>query len=459
MHKKLYKGEIEEILNKNNFKKFSDDEVEQTIINRFERIAIENPTALAVQDKNSVLTYSELYNQVNCLANYIQRSHTFSGDKKIKSIHLFFEHGIDMVVGMLASLKLGCCYIPISPDYPIDRINFILEDSCRDLILTNDNNRKKARTIKVFYNKDISIVNINKVESNGSSAIDLNKAKTLPTDLAYILYTSGSTGKPKGVMQNNRNVLHFIRAYTNNLCITKNDNLTGFSSYTFDSAVMSIYGALLNGASLNLYDIKNEGIFGIKDWLISKKISIFHSTPTVYRYFINTLDNSDVINNIRLVVMGGEAVLKSDVESYRKHFSDDTVFINGLGPTESTVTLQYFISKQSEINTATVPVGYPVQETKVFVVDKDKNEVEIGEVGELVFSSDYLALGYLNLPEKTNEVFSDISNLSNTRVYYTGDLGKKMKNGCFEFVGRSDFQVKIRGHRIELNEVEYALDP
>ena len=167
--------------------------------------------------------------------------------------------------------------------------------------------------------ESVTLINIDSI--NFSEKIDNPDIYVEPDRLAYILYTSGSTGRPKGIMQNHRNVLHFIRVYTNALHISSEDRLTLISSYSFDAAVMDIYGALLNGATLYPVNIREEGLIELPSWLIEQKVSIYHSTPTVYRAFIDTLSESDIFPKMRLIVLGGEAIYKRDVDSYRTTFS------------------------------------------------------------------------------------------------------------------------------------------
>ena len=276
-----------------------------------------------------------------------------------------------------------------------------------------------------------------------------------PDALAYILYTSGSTGQPKGVVQTHRNVLHFIRVYTNNLHISSNDRLTLFSSYSFDAAIMDIFGALLNGATLYPLSPREESFAEIAAWLRTHEITIYHSTPTVYRYAVSTLGGTAVFPKLRLVVLGGEAVYKRDVELYKQYFSPECLFVNGLGPTESTVSLQYFINKHTEILRNAVSVGYPVEGTEVCLLDEAGEPTEI--TGEIAFRSPHLALGYWQKPELTQTVFLPDPEGGNRWMYRTGDLGRVLPDGGIEFLGRKDFQVKIRGYRIEVSEIETRL--
>ena len=393
---------------------------------------------------------------------YCADTSTYTGNstgKKVnpKTVAILLEHDMDMITGIMGVLKSGKVYVPLDPTYPEDRLAYMLEDSEARLLLTNHKNLNLAQRLIGRVNENITILNIGAIDEhvdNGNLNIEID-----PYQPAYILYTSGSTGKAKGVVQNHRNVLHFIRNYTNNLHIHSADRLTLFSSYSFDAAVMDIFGALLNGATLYPYSIKEEGsLKKLSNWLVDEEITIFHSIPTVYRYFLDTLTGNEQFTKIRLVVMGGEAVVKRDVELYKKHFSDDCIFINGLGPTESTVTLQYFIGKQTEIACNSVPVGYPVDDTTVLLLNSRGEEASVYEIGEIVYKSEHLALGYWNLPEKTSEVFVTDPISGEGRTYRSGDLGRMLTDGSIEFLGRNDFQVKVRGYRIELGEIEAVMD-
>ena len=348
---------------------------------------------------------------------------------------------------MLGALKAGKTYIPLDPHYPAQRLAYMLEDSQASLIVTSDTQAGLAQ--KLAGNR-LHLINIDRLDAG---VPDINPRHLFtPDTLAYILYTSGSTGQPKGVMQNHHNVLHFIKAYTNNLHIGARDRLTLISSYSFDAAVMDIFGALLNGATLYPIDVKKEGLLNLAQYIKECQISIYHSTPTVYRYFLNSLKDTDEFPSVRLVVLGGEAVVKRDVDLYKKHFCKDCVLINGLGPTESTVSLQYFIDAYTEVFQHAVPVGLPVEETQVVLLDEAGREVPL--VGEIAIRSPYIALGYWRKSEITKAAFAT---QDGSRLYRTGDMGRLLADGMLDFRGRKDFQVKIRGHRVEVGEVEARL--
>jgi non-ribosomal peptide synthetase component F/thioesterase domain-containing protein/acyl carrier protein len=456
----------------NAFARFEREEIEQSINERFEAQVRKYPAQIAVKTANHEWSYAELNAKANQIAHSILG---LFGDNEAR-IALLFAHDAPMIAGMLGVLKAGKTYVPLDPSYPVERLSNLLEDAQATAIVTNEKSLELARNLT-----GVAVLNVDALDSSVPSS-DLN-LKIDPSSLAYILYTSGSTGQPKGVMQNHRNVLHFIRAYTNNLHLNAGDRLTLLSSYCFDAAVMDIYGALLNGATLYPLDIKEDGFSGLGETLSEQGITIYHSTPTVYRYFVSEMNGRNPTvkegaknrncalphrphpsraarlgtpgraSDLRLVVLGGEEVTPSDVELYRENFADDCLLVNGLGPTESTVSLQYFINQQTAINGERVPVGYPVDDTEVFLLSRAGKRAEM--YGEIAIKSDHVALGYWRNTEATIAAF--LPNGSSARIYRTGDMGRLRPDGSIVFAGRKDLQVKIRGVRVEPGEIESAL--
>ncbi|WP_016952818.1 non-ribosomal peptide synthetase [Anabaena sp. PCC 7108] len=436
----------------NAFIEFQKQEIQQSIPSRFEQQAKKYANNIAVKTKNYQWTYGELNLQANKIAQELLQTVT----NKEAKIALLFDHDAPMIAAILGSLKAGKTYVPLDPKYPQDRILYILEDSQAQVVLTNNNNLVNAQKLT---DRKLPIINIDDININ-DSAVEITE-EIAPDTLAYILYTSGSTGKPKGVIQNHRNVLHFIRNNTNNLHISQNDKLSLFASYSFDAAIIDIFSALLNGATLYPFDIKTEGLADLSAWLEEHKITIYHSTPTVYRSFIQILTEKESLaakrlTHVRLVLLGGEQVIKSDVELYHKYFADECILVNGLGSTESSFNLQYLIDKKTQITEKFVPVGYPFDDTEILLLDHMGNPTDI--CGEIAISSPHIALGYWQKPELTKAAFLDDLHSGNKRIYRTGDLGRLKANGVIECLGRKDFQVKIRGFRIELGEIEAVLN-
>ncbi|MFE1744077.1 amino acid adenylation domain-containing protein [Coleofasciculus sp. H7-2] len=439
------------------YTEFPKSAIEQSIPDRFEEQVRKYPHNIAVCTEKHQWTYDTLNDQANAIAialrsNIAQSLLQLYGSTS-ERIALLLEHDALAIAAILGVLKAGKTYVPLDPTYPKLRLNYILQDCQATALLSNSKNLALAEELT---QGKIPLINLDEIDfSQTGNEVQITIA---PDTLAYILYTSGSTGQPKGVVQNHRNVLHFIRNYTNNLHIAPSDRLTLLSSYSFDAAIMDIFGALLNGATLYPIDIKEEGLNDFSERLRQQEITIYHSTPTVYRYFLATLPappEESALPKVRLVVLGGEEVVKQDVALYQKYFSQNCIFVNGLGPTESTVTLQYFINKETADPGNLVPVGYPVEDTEILLLDRAGNNAEI--YGEIAIRSKHIALGYWQKSELTQAAFFPDLQGENYRIYRTGDLGRLRTDGNLEFLGRRDFQVKIRGFRIELGEIEATL--
>jgi amino acid adenylation domain-containing protein len=428
------------------FREVEASEIEQSISERFEQQVERDPNRLAVH----TVRFHWTYGQLNQMANHIAHALISAGGTMPECVTLLFEHDAPMIAAILGVLKAGKTYVPLEPDHPAERLNQILADSGARVLLTQGACFEIAQGLS---HDRLQILDIDGLGNNGhADNLDL---KVSPDTAAYLLYTSGSTGRPKGVVQSHRNVLHFMRAYTNNLHLNANDRLTLFSSYGFDAAVMDIFGALLNGAALYPVDVKRVPPQQILKTIAEGAITVFHSTPTLYRYLVSLLQQNENLPGVRLVVLGGEEVVGRDVEVFREHFSKGCIFVNGFGPTESTLALQNFISHDSRLQGPTVPLGYPVDETEVLLLDDLGNDDEF--CGEIAIRSRHLALGYWKQPELTLERFLPDRKGSDQRIYRTGDLARRRPDGMLEYLGRKDQQLKIRGNRIELAEIEAVL--
>ncbi|HAR86121.1 MAG TPA: non-ribosomal peptide synthetase, partial [Clostridium sp.] len=426
------------------------------IVNRFEEQVKMYPERIAIKTVDRELSYQLLNNYANGIANeVINRYSEHLENKKSNTVALLFEHGTDMIVGTIGALKANKIYVPFDPSYPIKRLIYMLENSEVTLIITNNRNMELALRLMKETKALIRIFNIDKKDY--STSIENIDRKIYDNDIAYILYTSGSTGKPKGVIQTHKNVLHFIKSYTNTLNITKEDKITLFSAFSHDAAIMDIYGALLNGATLYPLNIKDEiSVDELSSWLENEEITIYHSVPTVYRYFVNTLMEKEKgeFEKLRFIVLGGEGVIEHDISMFKKLFTNtSTRLVNLYGQTESSYNSSQIFSPNCEVESITL--GHVVKDTEILVVDENREEVSNLRVGEIVVLSDYVALGYWKDKEKTKEVFQHSEEVG--KLYWTGDLGRLLEDGSIKFVGRKGSQVKIRGYRVELGEVETQL--
>lgn len=420
----------------------------QTLGARFERQTSLHPQNLAVKTE----AHGWNYEQLNGKANRVAQALLAQRGQKDERIGLLFKHDAPMISALLGVLKTGKTYVPLDTSYPLERLAYVLEDAQITAVLCDNKTQALAERLTA---RRIPTLNLDKLDPTATAKNP--GVRVAPDSLAYILYTSGSTGLPKGVMQSHRNVLHHIHCYTNGLHLSDDDRLTLLSSYSFDAAVMDIFGALLNGAALYPVDLNESGFDYLLDCVVNEGVTVYHSTPTVYRYFVGGLAEWETLDSVRMVVLGGEEVVKADVELYNRQFSPGCLFINGLGPTESTLAAQYFIAKDTEMTRASVPFGYPVPETEILLLDDFGGHVPVHGVGEIAIRSEFIALGYWRNPGATAKAFVPDPAGSGRRMYLTGDLGRMLPDGSMEFKGRKDLQAKIRGYRIEIGGIEAVL--
>ncbi|MFC1713975.1 amino acid adenylation domain-containing protein [Candidatus Poribacteria bacterium] len=430
------------------FIEFKREEIEQSIPERFEQQVRMYPDRLAVKERDCESTYDELNRTANQLARAILRR----CGEGAEPIVLIFKHSVQAIAAIFSVLKSGKFYVPLDPAYPHARIASILEDSQARLIVTNG---KYLPLIREFAKDGTQLLNMDALEP-GLPAEDLRVS--IPLDAyAYIIYTSGSTGEPKGVIENHRNVLHFAMSCTNRYHYCAEDRLALTASFSFTGPTSTIYPALFNGASLFPFDVNKEGVGSIADWFIREEITRYDSTPALFRSFTETLTGEEEFPSVRLINLGGDRVYKADVELYRKHFAPNCILSAGLGTSEVKSIRQYYVDKETQITNGYIPVGYPMEDIQVMLLDDDGKEVGLNQVGEIVVKSRYISPGYWRKPDMTQEKFRPDPDGGEERLYYTGDMGLMLPDGCLLHMGRKDFQVKIRGYRVETVEVETAL--
>ena len=432
------------------FVPFVEEDIEQSVGSRFEQQVTQYPNHIALNSRTHELSYLQL----NQWANQIARA-TLAFPSQ-QPVIIFLEQGAPFIASFLAVLKTGRCAVPVDPTFPSSRNSNIIDDSRADLIITNQANLAEAKAQRP---KNCALLNLDELDSTLSveNLSEDSEGSVSPDAIAYILYTSGSTGKPKGVYQNHRNLLHFIRHQVNSLKISPGDRTTMLYSCSVNGSLRGTLYTLLNGATLCPFNVKREGLTNLINWLTEEKITIYHSVTTLFRHMTSVLTQLDPFPNVRMVILGGEAVSAEDVALYKKIFSSRCLLYTGLGATETGTIREYIVNKQTVVNGSRMPLGYGVKDRDIMLWDEAGQEVETGQVGEICVQSPYLALGYWQNPEKTQAAFLNDPTGGDRRIYRTGDLGKLLPDGCLVHQGRKDFQVKIRGYRVELSEIELAL--
>ncbi len=430
----------------NQFDPFDESQLGQSLAARFEKQVSKHPGRIAVRTPRQEVTYQALNESANRLAwSLVERR--CPGNP----VALLLDHGASMITAILAALKLGSIYVPLDPLYPAARLAWILEDSGAGVVITNHRHRALAAQLA---KERVAFLNIDDLSSSDSARNP--EYAVAPDALAYLLYTSGTTGQPKGVPQNHRTVLHEVMNYTNAAHISAEDRMLLISSFSFADAVRTLFGALLNGACLCPLDIRQEGILALAGWLRSSQVTIYRSVATAFRHFTGSLDSGN-FPTVRLVYLAGEPVYSSDVELCRKHFAPECIFVNGMGSSESLTFRCFFVDRNTPIEDNKVPVGYAIPGKHVSIVDEMGNQVGAGATGEIVVRSRFMTPGYWRRPSLTRAAFIPAAHGSDERIYRTGDLGMMLEDGCLLSLGRKDFQVKIRGHRVELPEIEAVL--
>jgi amino acid adenylation domain-containing protein len=421
--------------------------LDSSIAARFREVAARMPDAPAVESGETVWSYGELASRADRVSHAVWSA---VGGVVEGRVALLLGHDAGMVAGVLGVLGAGQAYVPLDPYAPADRLRRILADAAPSAIVTDGAHRALLETLE-------PAVPVVELESAWALAVDGPvEVEIGPDAAAYLLYTSGSTGEPKGVVQSQRGVLHHVRTYVNRLHVGSGDRLSLLSAYGFDASVMDLFGALLSGATLVPLDLRGAAVGRLATEVAERGITVYHSTPTVYRHLVAGLGAAERLAGVRLVVLGGEAVVGADVDRYRRHFAAGCLLVNGLGPTECTLALQQWLDHGVELERGEVPVGRAVEGVEAEVVNEAGEPVAEWATGELVLRSRYLAQGYWGRPDLTAAAFGE-GDEAGVRIYRTGDLGRRLPDGRIVFVGRRDGQVKVRGYRIETGEVESAL--
>jgi len=412
-----------------------DGEVDRSIPEVFWAQVDAYPARPAVIERDTELSYRDLGERVSGYAELLRE--TEAGQR----VGLLLDHGADTVAAILATLAMGCVYVPLDPRYPAARLAAMVAQAEVSVILTSAAHLSSARAYGV---------EVLDIADARPTARRPDRPPPAPTDPAYVLHTSGSTGVPKGVAQRHRNVLHQVRLHRANLRITEHDRLSVVSSFSFDMAVTDTFSAVLTGACCVPVDVRELGLAGLADALRTHRVSIYHSTPTVFRYLTDCLAGA-VLPELRAVVLGGEAVTRADFERCREHLPPHGVLVNGYGATEISFAVQNHLPLTGDVP-AVVPIGSPLHGVRISLLAPDGSPSAIA--GEIAISSEFLG-AYWNDPEQNAARFD--TDHAGVRRYRTGDLARRLPDGTLVYLGRRDRQIKVRGYRVEPGEVELAL--
>lgn len=423
-------------------------EIDQSVPARFAEQVRKFPDRIALKSKYHQLTYAELDKLTNRIANAILN---LRGEGS-EPVALLFDHDILLVAAMYSVLKAGKFFVVLDRAQPQTRLETVIDDAQTHLILADAQNLERARALA---GKSISVLAVDQLDDCARD--DSPNLNIPPEAYAYLVYTSGSSGVPKGVIENHLDVLHFVRVRVNNMHICPDDRILQMQPFSFSGAMSATFSSLLSGAGMYVFDPKREGIAEVVDWLLQEKITIFISVPPTYRQIVASLPDAIEFPDVRIVWLGGDRTFAADIEAYRRIFSPHCTFRNGYGASEIKVITEQLYDHSRPIPEDSIPVGYTVIDTDVLIMDDDGNEVTPGEIGEIVVRSRYVCPGYWRRPELTAAKFGVDPSNPDKRLYWTGDLGRMDADGCLHHLGRKDFQIKVRGQRVEITEIESTI--
>ena len=428
----------------------SDNSAGDNIVSLLERQVEETPEKLAFICGGEEITYSQLNKQANKLAHCLRNS----GVKEESLIPICINPNLDMMVAICAILKAGAAYVPINPEHPLELIRFMIEDTGALVSVFSQENINRFRG---FDETNILVIEeeLAKIDVPTTS-LGLN---ILPEQLAYVIYTSGSSGKPKGVMVEHRSITNYLFNSKTNY-IEKGGESTGtymHLSYAFDASVTGIFMPLLCGKSTVLATGSGVDAFSDPTFFKYAPYDFLKLTPAHLTVLNAEYDLSDREIPVKKLVVGGETLYKH----HFKFLKSGMEVINEYGPTEATVGCSTFRCLAGDIDQEhiQIPIGSPIDNVQIYILDSRQKLLPVGVPGELCIGGDSLARSYLNLPELTDEKFikDPFGTSSDARLYKTGDLARWLPDGNLEFLGRMDGQIKVRGYRVELGEVENSL--
>jgi amino acid adenylation domain-containing protein len=415
----------------------------------FEEQAARSKDDPALIFKDSSMSYGELDRRANQLARHLRRL----GVGPDSVVGLYFERSPEMVVALLATLKAGGAYLPLDPGYPPERLAYMLEDAQVAVLLTTLGMRERL---------DVQMARVVCLDADANILTEESDAplpcEVKPNNLAYVIYTSGSTGRPKGVMITHRGAVNYLSWAAAAYQVVDGTGAPVHSSIGFDLTVTSLFTPLLSGRSVILI-AEDAGLHGLRDVLHQQgNLSLLKITPAHLEMLSQSLPPAEAMGATRTLVIGGEALTGESLQFW-KQYAPQTEIINEYGPTETVVGCCTYRFAAGETQPGAVPIGRPIANTQIYVLDDEGQPVSVGIVGEIFIGGEGVARGYLNHPELTAEKFipDSISGEQGRRLYRSGDLGKFLKEGHVEYVGRADAQVKVRGYRIELGEIEAVI--
>jgi amino acid adenylation domain-containing protein len=412
----------------------------------FEQEAMRRPDAVAIRIADEQLTYRQVNERANQVAHRLRKL----GVGPDVMVGTLLDRSLDLVIWLLGILKAGGAFVPLDPNYPMERLEFMAADIAAQVMLVQDSVVQRLSDPTWLRGKSLSLEQ-NRAEIAQESAENPTN-QTTAESLAYVMYTSGSTGQPKGVMVSHRAVVRLVKN-TNYIDLSEQQVFLQFSPISFDASTLEIWGALLNGGCLAVMPPEKQSLGDLGTAIRQYGVTTLWLTAGLFNVMVE--QRVEDLRPLRQLVAGGDALSPAHVRKALKNLPGCRL-INGYGPTEGTTFSCCHTISAEDAEGSSIPIGRPIANTQVYLLDSENQLVPPGDVGELCIGGDGLARGYLNQPELTAAKFvrHPFRDEPETRIYKTGDLARYRPDGTIEFLGRSDNQVKISGYRIEPGEIE-----
>jgi amino acid adenylation domain-containing protein len=425
---------------------FSLEEIERSIPERFARVAAARSSAPAIAVGSNRITYAELAQRATALAAAIVR-HASGSDAPVA---VMLHDPISLATAILATWSAGRICVPLDAALPQPRLEVILRDADAGVVITD-----RASSISLPHAPRAPRLHVD--ELGGRTDERLIWPTVHGEDSACILYTSGSTGEPKGVLRSHRSVLHRARCSVLSLAIEAHDRVSALHSPASAGGMRDLMAALLGGAALLPFDLRQAGLADLARWIDREEISVLCTVVSTLRHILASLDPDIRFRSLRVVRLGSEPLYRRDVDRLREHVRPDCVLVTGYGATEASGIVEYRIESATPLPAGRIPAGFPLGDVEIVIRDEQGRSVAVGDAGEVTIRSRFLSSGYWRRPELTRAVFESDPHDEQMRTYCTGDIGRLRPDGCLELVGRRDEQVKVRGYRVHPGEIELAL--
>jgi amino acid adenylation domain-containing protein len=415
----------------------------------FEQEAARRPDAVAIRFADEQLTYRQVNERANQIAHRLRKL----GVGPEVMVGTLLDRSPDLVVGLLGILKAGGAFVPLDPNYPTERLEFMAADTAAPVLLVQDAVVRRVSNLEWLRGKALSL------EQNAvaiaQESVDNPVNQTTAANLAYVMYTSGSTGRPKGVMVNHRAVVRLVKN-TNYIELSEGEVFLQFSPVSFDASTLEIWGPLLNGGCLAMMPPETQSLSDLGMAIRQYGVTTLWLTAGLFNVMVE--QRLEDLRPLKQLLAGGDALSPAHVRKAIETLPGCRL-INGYGPTEGTTFTCCHTISSEDAQGNSIPIGRPISNTQVYLLDSENELVPPGGVGELCIGGDGLARGYLNQPELTGAKFvrHPFRDEPEARIYKTGDLARYRPDGSLEFLGRTDNQVKINGHRIELGEIEVVV--